>query len=186
MPTRRTLITALVLAPLMALAPTPAFADALPLMGTRHDGTPLGATDIGGWRLVYFGYTHCPDICPLGLQTIAEALDALGPIGAKITPVFVTVDPARDTPAVMKEYVGFFHPRLIGITPSEEELKVMARAWRVKYARVEIGEGRPYLMDHTASLLLADPQGNAAGRFGHDLGGARLAEKLRSVLEARP
>lgn len=186
MPTRRTLVAALALAPLAALLPVSARAEGLPLTGMRQDGTHVGPGEIAGWRLVYFGYTHCPDICPLGLQTIAEAIDALGADGGKITPVFVTVDPERDTPALMKDYVAYFHPRLIGLSPSAEELAVMAKAWRVKYARVEIGEGRPYLMDHTATILLADPSGQPAGRFSHDLGGARLADKIRAAMEARP
>lgn len=186
MPTRRTLVVALALAPLATLLPVPTRAEGLPLIGMRQDGTHVGPSEIAGWRLVYFGYTHCPDICPLGLQTIAEAIDALGADGGKITPVFVTVDPERDTPALMKDYVAYFHPRLIGISPSVEELVVMAKAWRVKYARVEIGEGRPYLMDHTATILLADPNGQPSGRFSHDLGGARLADKIRAAMEAKP
>ena len=186
MTTRRTFVSLMAALPLLALEPARAAADPLALAGTRSDGGHAGPGDLGGWRLVYFGYTHCPDICPLGLQTIAEAMDALGPLGARVTPVFVTVDPERDTPALMKDYVAFFHPRLVGLSPSEDELKAMAKAWRVKYARVEIGEGRPYLMDHTATILLADPTGAPAGRFGHDLGGAKLAEKIRAQMEARP
>ena len=158
----------------------------LPILGRAHDGHALGAEELGGWRLVYFGYTHCPDVCPLGLSTMAEALDALGRLAEQVTPVFVTVDPARDTPAVMKDYVAFFHPRLIGVTPDAEQLTLMARAWRIKFARVEVGEGRPYLMDHSASLLLADPAGTAAGRFPHDMGGARMAEKIRVAMATRP
>lgn len=184
MPSRREVL-ALAAALPFALAVSPARAAGLPLLGLRSDGRPAGESDFPGWRLVYFGYTHCPDVCPLGLQTMAEALDALGPLGEKVSPVFVTVDPARDTPAVMKDYVAFFHPRLVGLTPSDDDLAVMAKAWRVKYAKVEIGEGRPYLMDHTAVLMLAAPDGTSAGRFPHDLGGARLADKIRAAMEAR-
>ena len=186
MTTRRSFLSLLSALPLVALEPARASADPLALTGSRSDGGHAAPGDLTGWRLVYFGYTHCPDVCPLGLQTMAEALDALGPSSAKITPVFVTVDPSRDTPQLMKDYVAFFHPRIVGLSPSEDELRTMAKAWRVKYARVEVGEGRPYLMDHTATILLADPTGAPAGRFGHDLGGAKLAEKIRAQMEARP
>jgi protein SCO1/2 len=152
-------------------------------LGTLDDGRPVGETDFTGWRLVYFGYTHCPDVCPLGLQSMADALEALGPFAEKLSPLFITVDPERDTPEVMHQYVEFFHPRLRGITPSADELKTMASTWRIKYRRVEIGEGRPYLMDHSASILLIDPAGNVTGRLAHDLPGDRLAEKIRSVME---
>ncbi len=182
--TRRTAVS-LLAGLAFASATLPARAAALPILGRRHDGRDARPEDFPEWRLVYFGYTHCPDVCPLGLQTMADAIEALGPLGTHVSPVFVTVDPARDTPAVMAEYVGFFHPRLVGITPSEDDLKVMGKAWRVKYAKVEVGEGRPYLMDHTASLLLADPAGEPAGRLSHDLGGARSAERIRSAMEAR-
>ncbi|MER2606121.1 MAG: SCO family protein [Siculibacillus sp.] len=184
MTTRRTLLAGAGAAFALALA-GPVRAAGPMVLGMRHDGRRLENGDITGWALVYFGYTFCPDVCPLGLQTIAEALDALGPLAEKLTPVFVTVDPERDTPKVLADYVAFFHPRLIGIQPTEAELRTMAKAWRVKYARVEVGEGRPYLMDHTASVMLADPDGNPAGRFPHDLGGARMAEKIRSAMEMR-
>lgn len=181
---RRGLLLALSSLPLVA-APAPAFAAELPILGVATDGRDLAAGDLGGWRLVYFGYTHCPDVCPLGLQTMAEAVEALGPFSAAITPVFVTVDPDRDTPAVMKDYVAFFHPRLIGVTPSPEQLAIMAKAWRIKFAKVDVGAGRPYLMDHTAAVILVDPQNRAAGRFPHDIGGAHLADRIRGVLMAR-
>jgi protein SCO1/2 len=180
--TRRTLFAG---ALLCVLAAGPAFAEGPRILGTLDDGKPVGETDLAGWRLVYFGYTHCPDVCPLGLQSIAEAIDTLGPLAEKISPVFVTVDPDRDGPEVMRHYVDFFHPKIRGVTPGEAELKSMAAAWRIKYRKVEIGEGRPYLMDHTASILLIDPAGVVAGRLPHDLGGARIAEKIRSVLEHR-
>ncbi|MCE1235025.1 MAG: SCO family protein [Hyphomicrobiales bacterium] len=184
MPRRRDALALIAALPVLLAAPR-AWATPLPMFGQRSDGRPVGPDDFRGWRLVYFGYTHCPDVCPLGLQTIADALDALGEKAKAISPIFVTVDPDRDTPDVMKDYVGFFHPSLVGVTPTADELKIMAKAWRVKYAKVEVGEGRPYLMDHTATILFSDPAGEAAGRFPHNLGGARLAEKIVSVMESR-
>lgn len=155
------------------------------ILGIAQTGQPVGEALQTGWRLVYFGYTFCPDVCPLGLQTMAETLDTLGPLGERLTPIFVTVDPERDTPPVMANYVTFFHPRLVGVTPSPDDLKQMAGAWRVKYAKVEIGEGRPYLMDHTASIFLVDPDGNVAGRLSHNLPADQMAAKIRTVLESR-
>ena len=181
--TRRTALAACLL-PLVATVSRPALAGPR-IMGTDQTGNPVGEALQSGWRLIYFGYTHCPDVCPLGLQTMAEALDALGPLGERLTPIFVTVDPDRDTPKVMAGYVTFFHPRLVGVTPSPDELKSMATAWRVKYAKVEVGEGRPYLMDHTASVFLVDPDGTVAGRLSHNLPAEQMAAKIRSVLEMR-
>lgn len=181
---RRRLLGALSGLAVVAAASSVVAAD-LVILGVAQDGHDLAPDELAGWRLVYFGYTHCPDVCPLGLQTMAEAIEALGAFGAAITPVFVTVDPERDTPVVMRDYVAFFHPRLVGVTPSAEQLAGMARAWRIRYAKVEVGAGRPYLMDHTASIILADPQGRAAGRFPHDIGGARMADRIRGILMAR-
>jgi len=181
--TRRRLLTCSAVLLLPGVAPA---GPEMRLSGLLQDGRPVGPDDLKGWLLVYFGYTRCPDVCPLGLQTMAEAVDALGPLGERITPVFVTVDPERDTPEVLKEYVAFFHPRLMAVSPTAEQLAATAKAWRVKYARVEQSEGRPYLMDHTASIFLSDPGGAIAGRFPHDLGGAGMANKIRSVFVARP
>lgn len=181
-PTRRQV--ALFVAAATVIVATPAFADPLALLGQSTAGRPVTPDDPGGWRIVYFGYTHCPDVCPTGLQTIAEAIDALGPIGHSITPVFVTVDPARDTVEVMRDYVAFFHPRLIGVIPTDDELRIMGKAWRIKYAKVDV-PGHDYLMDHTATDILIDPNGEAAGRFSHSLPPDKLAEKIRGVLEAR-
>lgn len=180
-PTRRDVVLFLSAAALMPI--TPAAADGLPLFGRRSDGHPSDET-LGGWRIVYFGYTHCPDVCPTGLQAIADAIEALGPLGKAITPIFVTVDPDRDGPEVMRDYVAFFHPRMIGLTPTADELRVMGKAWRIKYAKVDV-PGHDYLMDHTATILLVDPEGQVAGRFSHTLAADALADRIRTVFTNR-
>jgi protein SCO1/2 len=181
--TRRAALAAIALTAMVGFS-SPALAE-VRVLGADQTGRKLDETKLAGWRLVYFGYTHCPDDCPLGLQTMAEAVDGLGPLADRVTPVFVTVDPDRDTTQVMANYVDFFHPRLIGVTPSAEELAVMGKAWRVKYAKVEVGEGRPYLMDHTASIFLVDPAGSIVGRFSHTLSAEQMTAKIRTVLETR-
>lgn len=155
------------------------------LAGTDHLGRAITGTSPGGWRLVMFGYTHCPDVCPVGLQTLAETIDALGPLGERITPIFVTVDPARDTPAVMKDFVSMFHPRMIGVTPGEAELAELAAAWRVKYARVESADRSTYSMDHTATIFLVDPAGVIVRRLPYGAPAKDVAERVKAVFMAR-
>jgi protein SCO1/2 len=175
----------------VALSPSLAFAGgssafAAPrLLGLDQNGVEVTAERPGGWRLVFFGYTHCPDVCPLGLQTLAETMEALGPLADGFTPVFVTVDPARDTPAAMKDYASMFHPRLVGVTPTAEQLAEMAAAWRVKYDRVPSRDGRDYSIDHTAWIFLVDPSGAVLSRLPHDQSGARIADAIRAAMTKR-
>ena len=178
---RRTLAVALAL---MAHTSTRSLAQpqGLPLIGMRHDGAAMTPESAAGWRLVYFGYTHCPDVCPMGLHTMSEAITALGPIGERFTPVFVTVDPERDTPQVMGEYVSFFHPRFIGISPAPAQLADMTAAWRVKFEKVPGVNGGAYTVDHTSSIFLLNPIGQIVGRFPHSLDGKEMAQKIKGVL----
>jgi len=157
-------------------------AAAVELYGMRHDGRESGPDEIRGWRLVYFGYTRCPDVCPMSLQSMTLALGELGPIGERITPVFVTLDPARDTPKTVADYVSFFSPRFIGLTPGPEQLERLAKEWRVTYRRVEMKERDSYLIDHTALIFFVDPSGAIIGRFPHDLDGAALAKRIRASM----
>jgi cytochrome oxidase Cu insertion factor (SCO1/SenC/PrrC family) len=113
----------------------------------------------GKLMLVYFGYTFCPDVCPTTLATMTEALDKLGAKAAKVQPIFITVDPARDTPAVLKRYVANFHPSLIGLTGSAAEIAAAARAYRVYYAKADSAAGADYLMDHSGFIYLMGPDG---------------------------
>lgn len=157
-------------------------AEAAELYGVRQDGREAAPGQIGGWRLVYFGYTRCPDVCPTSLQSMALALDALGPIGQRITPVFVTVDPERDTPKAMADYVSFFSPRFIALSPSAEQLARLAKEWRVTYKRVDVKERDAYLIDHTATIFFVDPSGSVIGRFPHDLDARALADRIRAAM----
>lgn len=177
---RRSILAALALTP--ALRAAQSIAQPLPLRGQGHEGAPVAADELPGWKLVYFGYTHCPDVCPMGLHTMSEAITALGPIGERFTPVFVSVDPERDTPQVMKEYVSFFHPRFIGISPTQAQLAEVTAAWRIKYVKVPGTNGGPYTVDHTSSIFLANPAGQIVGRFPHTLDGKDMAEKIKGVL----
>lgn len=155
------------------------------LSGLDHLGRAVGDAQPGGWRLVMFGYTHCPDVCPVGLQTLSETIDALGPLGERITPVFVTVDPERDTPETLKDYVPMFHPRLIGVSPKPDELPAIAAAWRVKYARVPSQDGKSYSMDHTATIFLVDPASAIVRRLPYGAPAQDLANRIRAVFMAR-
>ena len=140
----------------------------------------------GRYLLVYFGYTFCPDVCPAGLQVISAALDQLGPAGDAITPVFITIDPARDTPAKMAEYVKSFHPRLIGLTGSPAEVAAAIKTYRV-YAKMVPDEKRPsdYTMDHSSVVYLMGPQGDLV-TFSAELTKAdALAAQLRKGLAVK-
>ncbi len=114
----------------------------------------------GKFMLVYFGYTFCPDVCPTELQAVAAALNKLGPNAEKLAPIFVTIDPERDTPTVMGNYVKLFDPRLIGLTGTPAEIHDIATAYRVYYAKApQKGDPSAYLMDHSSFMYLMGPDG---------------------------
>ena len=124
------------------------------------------ATYRGKAMAIFFGFTNCPDICPTGLARMAEILDALGPDAAKLQPIFVSVDPRRDTPEVMKSYVLHFSDRIAGLTGSEAEIAAVAKAYRV-YFKIH---GNPatdpnYVVDHSAFVYVMDPKGGFVGTF---------------------
>jgi protein SCO1/2 len=140
----------------------------------------------GQFMLVFFGFTHCPDICPVELQTMSDALDLLGAEAGRVTPIFVTVDPERDTPEVLREYASHFHPRLVALTGSAEDIGAVARAYRVYYAKAT-GTQAPadpadYLMDHTAIIYLMGPDGLFYTHFSPGTSAADLAEALADIV----
>jgi protein SCO1 len=138
----------------------------------------------GRYMLVFFGYTHCPDFCPTGLQAMAETLDTLGKDGEKIQPIFITVDPDRDTPQVMKEYVVNFHPRLLGLTGSDAQIAKAAKAYRVYYARAGKPGTEDYLMDHSTFTYFMGPDGKYLTHFSHGTPPKTVAERIRKLMKA--
>ena len=137
----------------------------------------------GKYMLVYFGYTYCPDVCPTTLNEVADALDHLGAKANRLQPVFITVDPKRDTPAVMKQYVAAFTPRLIGLTGSDEQIAKVAKEYRVYYAEHRTGPGpNDYTMDHSSVLYLMGPDGSFIAPIRADEDGTQMAADLGRLM----
>jgi protein SCO1/2 len=136
-----------------------------PFSLTTQAGAKLTDADLRGAPfLVFFGFTHCPDICPTKLFEISEALRAAGPKGEKLKALFVSVDPARDTPEVLKSYLGSFDPRIIGLTGDQAAVDATVRAYRAYAKKVPLKDG-DYTMDHTALVYLMDKRGGFVGAF---------------------
>lgn len=137
---------------------------------TDHDGRRVRDTDFRGRAMaVFFGFTHCPDICPTALARMSEVLDALGPDADAVQALFVSVDPRRDTPALLKDYVTHVSPRILGLTGSEAEIAAVARAYRVYYRINGDPETNPnYLVDHSGFVYVMDRSGRFVGTFNPD------------------
>jgi cytochrome oxidase Cu insertion factor (SCO1/SenC/PrrC family) len=136
----------------------------------------------GKMMLIYFGYTFCPDICPTDLMTITEALDRLGEAGAAVQPIFITLDPERDTVERLAEYVSSFHPRLIGLTGAPDDIRKVALAYKAYYARRENGAGEDYTIDHTGVTYLVGREGEYLGFVPPQTSPQRLVEVIRGQL----
>lgn len=153
---------------------------------TLQDGDSRTVTDRdfrGKYMLVYFGYTFCPDVCPTTLAAVADAMDRLGPAAARIQPLFITVDPKRDTPKIVKQYVAAFGPRITGLTGSADEIAKVAREYRVYYAEHRTGPGPDdYAMDHSSVLYLMSPDGAFVAPVRADQSGEEMATNLRKLM----
>lgn len=150
-------------------------ADTAPQVGGRftmsdHTGKQVSdAAYRGKVMVVFFGFTNCPDICPTGLARMAEVMDALGPRAADVQPLFVTVDPGRDTPAVMKSYVEHFSDRIIGLTGTSEQVAAIAKAYRVYFKLHGDPATNPnYVVDHSGFVYVMDRSGRFVGTFNPD------------------
>jgi protein SCO1/2 len=154
-----------------------------PFMLTDQDGHPAGPEQ---WRgkvsLLYFGYMLCPDACPTALSDIGAAIEALGALGARVQPVFVTLDPKRDIPKVRGEYARSFNPRFLALGGTEDEVRRVALAYKVFYEKVPQPGSDHYLIDHTSFTYVLDSNGQYVGYFPPGTSASRLAEQLRRLL----
>ena len=150
-----------------------------------HTGAPRTDAQFRGQLLfVYFGFTSCPDVCPTDLRSIGLALDQLGKSAEEVQPLFVTLDPDRDTPQRLASYVAFFHPRLIGLTGDASSIRQAARAYKVYFAKVPTSE-KGYTIDHSGYIYLMDRAGHYLGFFPPGTPPERMADVIRPLVEAR-
>ena len=134
--------------------------------------------------LIYFGYTFCPDACPTALNNMSVALKDLGPDAQKIQPLFITVDPKRDTPQAMRDYLKAFDPRIVGLSGSLAQIDGVAKAYHVYVARQK-GDGDDYLVDHSAFFYVMDGQGRFINVVPGDATGDEMAKKLRTMMSGQ-
>jgi len=153
-----------------------------PFSLTDQDGKKRSDAEFRGKiMLVYFGYTDCPDVCPLTLQNMGAALNSLGDKGQSIVPIFITVDPERDTVAKMKEYAARFSPRLVALTGAPDDVAAAAKAYRVYYAKHE-ESGGGYSIDHTSLIYLMDRDGRYLTHFSPDVSPQDMAAGIANYL----
>jgi protein SCO1/2 len=137
----------------------------------------------GRYMLIYFGYTYCPDFCPMSLSNMTQAMDLLPPEAAEqVVPVFITVDPERDTVAQLAEYAPLFHPRLVALTGSAEATKQAAQAYRVYFAKAGDDDSDAYLMDHSTFIYLMGPDGEYVRHFAHNATPEEMAEAIEAAI----
>jgi protein SCO1/2 len=137
----------------------------------------------GRFMLVFFGFTHCPDVCPAELQVMSQSLDALGPKAEEVVPLFITLDPERDSAAVMAEYVKNFGTRFVGLTGSPEAIAAAAKAYRVAYSKFqEDPASANYSVDHSALVYLMGKDGEYVTHFPYGTPAAKMTEALRRYL----
>jgi protein SCO1/2 len=148
-------------------------------------GQAVGVDDLPRrWLLVYFGYTYCPDICPSALIDLGRVLDRLGPLARQIQPVFITIDPERDTPALLAEYVAATEPRMLALTGRAAEIRAAAQQFHFYYVRYEDPALASYSIDHSSFFYLVDPQRRLVADFATpDRGAEEIAGELRRLLD---
>jgi protein SCO1/2 len=167
--------------PQVATSGTPKVGGAFSLIDT-HGNRVTDDMLKGHLSLLYFGFTHCPDVCPLALQTMTEALQIAGPVAENVIPVFISVDPERDTPKEMGEYLANFHPRFVGLTGTPEEIKAVTAAYRVYFAKAAGGKPDDYNMAHSDFVYLIGADGRYVTHFRAEDTSLEIANRMRREL----
>lgn len=161
-----------------------------PFSLTDHNGRRVTDADFHGRHLlIYFGFTQCVDLCPVDMPVMADALDKLGSTANRLQPLFITVDPATDTPAVLRDYVTAFRPSILGLTGSDAEIAAVTKAYRVHRMRIpntpaqQQHRGHSHTIDHGSLTYLMGPDGKFLTLIPHGSEAARMAEIIRSYLQ---
>ncbi len=172
---------------LAAAAPATRASPALPPIQGAFDLTTLDGQDVtlanyrGKWLLIYFGYTFCPDVCPTVLTEIGGAIRELGPKAAHVQVLFITVDPARDSAAVMKRYLKAFDPRIQGLRGDPDAIETTAKSFHVYYRAHSVGGGE-YAIDHSSYVYVLNPKGQFVDLLVPDVPGHKIAEDIRKLI----
>lgn len=151
---------------------------------TAQDGQTVSDESFKGRvRMMTFGYTFCPDVCPTTLSTMVSALELMGKDADQVVPIFVTIDPARDTPDILKDYMSAFGPSFVGLTGTREQVDAAAKSFKVRYVIHPPMEGDPknYLVDHSAGIYIMDRDGRFVAKMGHLSAPEDVAARLRDV-----
>jgi protein SCO1/2 len=148
---------------------------------TSQDGARVSSESLKGKpSAIFFGFTHCPEVCPTTLFDLTQDLEAMGADAAKLNVVFITVDPERDTPDLMKTYLSSFDPRIVGLTGTESEIAAVAKEYKVYFKKVATDNG--YTMDHTATIFLMDRNGDFVGSSNFQEPEQVRRDKLRRLV----
>ncbi|MBL27563.1 MAG: SCO family protein [Rhodospirillaceae bacterium] len=150
----------------------------------RQGETVTNETYAGKYRLIYFGFTSCPDVCPTTLQIITLAMDDLGDAASDVLPMFVSLDPERDDPAKVDAYLKNFDPRFVGLTGSPDQVAATAKTYRIYYAKVDLPDSAlGYTIDHSSFIYLMGPNGRYLTHFTHNDDPEAIAKKVREIVE---